>query len=62
MPGYSFEVGAIRFSCTDIFGGMSVKCKNICCKYCDNNNICYLFKIVIDEKGQCASFENKEEK
>lgn len=55
-------LGVIRFSCTDIFGNMSVRCKNTRCKHCDGTNICYLFKITINEKGQCASFEKREEK
>lgn len=47
----------LNLSFVDAYGSMSVKCKNIRCKHCDDNNMCYLFKISINEKGQCASFE-----
>lgn len=47
------------FSPVDLYGNMSVECKNIRCEHCDDKNICLLFKILIDEKGQCAFFEQK---
>jgi len=37
---------------------MDVECKNNRCKHCDvYNNLCLLFKLRINEEGQCASFE-----
>lgn len=54
------RTGNITFANTDYIALVDVECKNKDCKYhSGTTNICALFKIILNERGQCASFEAK---